>query len=163
VPERFLDDRTRLKGTRLKLLCRLNCLPVMDRVGREVKPKWPKRSRVCFACGADTVEDVHHFIMECPRYAVKRAGLMSQVRRILSRSVGTLSAAAFVDMGTSSQCEVILGRRIGDAVAEDQMDAVVKRYLTKTWNMRAEVTARINAVLGTAYDVQVCALAEKGF
>jgi len=101
--------------------------------------------------------------MECPRYAVKRAGLMSQVRRILSRSVGTLSAAAFVDMGTSSQCEVILGRRIGDAVAEDQMDAVVKRYLTKTWNMRAEVTARINAVLGTAYDVQVCALAEKGF
>jgi len=29
--------------------------------------------------------------------------------------------------------------------------------------LRAEVTARINAVLGTAYVVQVCALAEKGF
>ena len=51
VSQRYLDDRVRLKGTRLKLLCRLNCLPVMDRVGREVKPKWPKHNRICFACG----------------------------------------------------------------------------------------------------------------
>ena len=37
VPERYLDDRDCLKDTRLKLLCRLNCLPVMDRVGREAQ------------------------------------------------------------------------------------------------------------------------------
>ena len=162
VPERFLDDRTRLKGTRLKLLCRLNCLPVMDRVGREVKPKWPKRSRVCFACGSGNVEDVHHFIMECPRYEAKRAGLMTRVRLILSHADGTLTAGAFADMDTLAQCEVVLGKRIGDPVAEDRIDAAVKRYLTKAWNLRAGVTARINAVLGTAYDLQVCALADKG-
>ena len=42
VPERYLDDRTNLKGTRLKMLCRLGCLPLMDRVGREASPTWPK-------------------------------------------------------------------------------------------------------------------------
>jgi hypothetical protein len=163
VPERYLDDRTYLKGTRLKLLCRLNCLPVMDRVGREVKPKWQKHDRVCFACGSDTVEDIHHFIMSCPCYEAKRADLIARVGLILSRSTSNLTAPAFAGMDSQGQCEVILGRRIGDPVAEDRIDAVVKRYLTKTWNMRAEVTARINAVLGTAYDVQVCALAGKGF
>jgi hypothetical protein len=33
VPERYLDDRDSLKGTRLKLLCRTGSLPVMARVG----------------------------------------------------------------------------------------------------------------------------------
>jgi hypothetical protein len=161
VPERYLDDRTYLKGTRLKLLCRLSCLPVMDRVGREVKPKWPKHSRVCFACGSGAVEDVHHFIMACPCYAAKRADLIARVGLILSRSACNLTASAFEGMGSQAQCEVILGRRIGDPIAEDRIDAVVKRYLTKTWNLRAGVTARINAVLGTAYDVQVCSLVAK--
>ena len=34
VPERYLDDRVCLKGTRLKLLCRLNCLPVSGKGGQ---------------------------------------------------------------------------------------------------------------------------------
>ena len=100
--------------------------------------------------------------MECPRYEGKRVGLMARVRLILSQAAGTLTAAAFADMGSRAQCEVILGKRIGDPVAEDRIDAAVKRYLTKAWNLRAGVTARINAVLGTAYDLQVCALADKG-
>jgi hypothetical protein len=161
VPERYLDDRVCLKGTRLKLLCRLNCLPVMDRVGREVKPKWPKHNRVCFACGGGTVEDTHHFIMDCPRYAGKRDSLIARVGLILSRSTSELTAPAFVCMSSQAQCEVILGKRIGDPIAEDRIDATVKRYLTKAWNLRAGVTARINAALGTAYDVNACSLAAK--
>ena len=54
---------------------------------------------------------------------------------------------------------MILGKRIGDPIAENRIDAAVKRYLTKAWNLHAGVTARINAVLGTAYDIQVCSLA----
>jgi hypothetical protein len=42
VPERYLDDRNNLKGTRLKMLCRLGCLPLMNRVGREARPPWPR-------------------------------------------------------------------------------------------------------------------------
>ena len=142
VPERYLDDRSRLKGTRLKLLCRLNCLPVMDRVGREVKPKWPKASRVCFACGCGSVEDTRHFIMDC-------AGLLAQLGRILSRASCGMTAAEFMGMSGQDQCEVILGKRIGDPVAENRIDSAVKRYLTKAWNLRAGVTAKINAALGT--------------
>ena len=41
VPERYLDDRDRLKGTRLKMLCRTGALPVMRRIGRELSPPWP--------------------------------------------------------------------------------------------------------------------------
>ena len=133
----------------------------MDRVGREVRPKWPKHDRVCFACGSGTVEDTHHFIMDCPCYAAKRASLIAQIGLILARSTSDLTAAAFADMSSQAQCEVILGRRIGDPVAENRIDAAAKRYLTKAWNLRAGVTANMNAVLGTAYDVQVCALADK--
>jgi hypothetical protein len=153
VPERYLDDRACLKGTRLKLLCRLNCLPVMERVGREVNPKWPKHSRVCFACGLGCVEDVQHFIMECPKYTVKRAALINQVGLIVSSSTCGLLAPAFRSMNNQEQCEVILGKRIGDPIAENRIDTVVKKYLIKTWNSRAEVTAKINATLGTNYDV----------
>ena len=95
VPERYLDDRVCLKGTRLKLLCRLNCLPVM---GREVKPKWPKHNRVCFAYGCGTVEDTHHFIMGCPRYAAKRATLIARVGLISPGSTCKLTASAFACM-----------------------------------------------------------------
>jgi hypothetical protein len=105
------------------------------------------------------VEDIHHFIMACPRYAEKRVGLIARVGLILSGSACTLTAPAFADMGSQAQCEVILGKRIGDPIAENRIDAAVKRYLTKAWNLRAGVTARINAVLGTAYDIQVCSLA----
>jgi hypothetical protein len=153
VPERYLDDRVCLKGTRLKLLCRLNCLPVMDRVGREVKPKWPKHSRVCFACGLGVLEDVHHFIMDCPRYALKRAALITQVGSIVSSSACDVSVNAFASMSSQGQCEIVLGKRIGDPIAENRIDAVVKKYLIKTWNSRSEVTEHINSVLGTAYDV----------
>ena len=63
-------------------------------------------------------------------------------------------------MSGQAQCEVILGKRIGDPVAENRIDAAVKRYLTKAWNLRAGVTARINAALGTAYDMRVRSLAD---
>ena len=59
VPERYLDDRSNLKGTRLKMLCRMGCLPLTDRVGREAKPPWPRDLRTCGACSTGRVEDIH--------------------------------------------------------------------------------------------------------
>jgi hypothetical protein len=35
VPERYLDDHEDLKGTHLKVLCRVGALPVVSHVGRE--------------------------------------------------------------------------------------------------------------------------------
>ena len=154
VPERYLDDRACLKGTRLKLLCRLNCLPVMHRVGREVKPKWPVQDRICFACGTGAIEDVRHFIMDCPLYERKRAGLIKQVCVVLASSASELLPHDFKSLCVQEKCEVLLGKRIGDPVAENRIDSAVKRYLTKAWNLRSGVTASINAVLDTKYSVR---------
>jgi hypothetical protein len=190
VPERYLDDRQQLKGTRLKLLCRLHCLPVMARIGREVTPKWPKRDRVCYACGTGAVEDVRHFVMDCPSYARRRADLFDRVGTIMERSVhppieqqadrltgrqtdgqagrqagrqagGQTDRQPFADLDSWTQYEILLGKRFGDPLAENRIDAAVKRYLTKTWNSRAGVAAAINAALGTSYDVQTCALTSR--
>ena len=148
VPERYLDDRECIKGTRIKMLCRLDCLPLMDRVGREVVPKWPKSSRVCFACGEGVVEDTHHFLMVCPAYAEKRSTLLERAARILD-------GAGFEAMDPVEQGQVLLGKRIGDPGAEDSVDRLAKRFLVKAWNTRKNVMDSINMVLGTSYDVYV--------
>jgi hypothetical protein len=153
VPERYLDDRRNLKGTRLKMLCRLGCLPVMNRVAREAKPPWPREYGTCAACCTGKIEDVHHFVMECPRYAVKRAALLKQSVRELAGSKGDVTAIGFASMEAKDQLSVLLGRRISDPAAEDRLDRSVKRYLSKCWNLRAGVTGAINDALFTSYGI----------
>jgi hypothetical protein len=153
VPERYLDDRRNLKGTRLKMLCRLDCLPLMNRVGREAKPPWPREYRTCAACCTGKIEDVHHFVMECPRYAAKRTALLRQAVRELTGSKGNVTGIGFASMAAKDQLAVLLGRRISDPAAEDRLDRCVKRYLSKCWNLRAGVTGAINDALFTSYGI----------
>ena len=79
VPESYLDDRKEMKGTRLKLLCRLNCLPLMDRIGRKVVPQWPKEDRLCYMCNLRAIEDVKHFLVDCPAYNARRNKLFTHI------------------------------------------------------------------------------------
>jgi hypothetical protein len=153
TPERYLDDRRCLKGTRLKLLCRLGCLPVMDRVGREARPPWPKDFRGCMMCQKDKVESVAHFVSECPAYAHQRGRLHGQVIRALQCSAGDVTADAYLAMGAHTQTRVLFGKRLGDPVTEDRVDKHVKKFLTKAWNVRAGMTTAVNTVMGTTYDV----------
>ena len=111
VPERYLDDRSNLKGTRLKMLCRMGCLPLMDRVGREANPPWPHEFRTCDACGEGKIEDIQHFVMECPKYADKRAGLLRRAVVEIVKSDGDLAAVEFATMQPSDQLTVLLGKR----------------------------------------------------
>jgi hypothetical protein len=157
VPERYLDDRSNLKGTRLKMLCRLGCLPLMDRVGRETKPPWPRDLRTCAACHMGKIEDIHHFVMECPKYEVKRHALLQQVVRELVKSDGVVAAVDFANMDTGAQLSVLLGKRISDPKAEDRIDRNVKRFLSKCWNLRSEVTGAVNEALFTSYGIYNCA------
>jgi hypothetical protein len=135
------------------MLCRLGCLPLMNRVGREARPPWPREYHTCAVCCAGTIEDVHHFVMECPRYATKRAALLKQAVRELAGSKGDVSATGFASMETKEQLAVLLGRRISDPAAEDRLDRSVKRYLSKCWNLRGEVTGAINDALFTSYGI----------
>jgi hypothetical protein len=154
VPERYLDDRADLKGTRLKLLCRLGCLPTMHRVGREVKPSWPKATRTCLVCNTARIEDVAHFVLDCPAYACHRTRLLTDVTGALNRSpTATVSTARFQALPRVCRLALLLGQRFGDPIAENRIDRACKRYIKKAWNARADVTVAINSVLGTKYDV----------
>lgn len=153
MPERYLDDRGNLKGTRLKLLCRLGCLPLMDRVGREAKPPWPRQYRTCAMCSSAKVEDIHHFVMECPAYAAKRVALLQYAIHILASSHAHVSPADFIAMTTNDQLAILLGKRISDPKAEDRLDRNVKRFLSKCWNARSEVTGAVNDALFTSYGI----------
>ena len=155
VPERYLDDRHDLKGTRLKLLCRLNSLPVMARVGREARPPWPRALRVCHMCNTPgMVEDVRHFVMDCEGYNDLRGKLLTRLGALVS-AAGDKCTIPDSDLGglpTMDKFHIILGKRFGNKAAEDKVDCYVKRYLRKCWNRRAPLLAAINEVMGTTYE-----------
>ena len=61
-------------------------------------------------------------------------------------------------LSSSEQLAVILGQRVDDSraedrIAEDRIDRIVKRFLSKCWNQRSEVTDAVNEVLSTAYGI----------
>lgn len=153
TPERYLDDRTNIKGTRLKMLCRLACLPVMDRVGREVRPKWPKENRVCWTCEDAHVEDVRHFVMDCTRYDAHRTVLLAKVCKILESQEGEKTFDDFNMLTAKEQFEILMGKRIGNPQAEDTIDKYVKTFLVKCWGCRRAVEDAVNNVLNTNYSV----------
>jgi hypothetical protein len=149
VPERYLDDRDDLKGTRLKMLCRVGCLPLMDRVGREQRPIWSKDSRVCLACDYGVIEDVGHFVLHCPAYSRQRMRYFGIIDSLTTRTeVGALS-----QMKDTEVLPILMGKRLGLPRLEDRIDRETKKFLRKTWNVRAPLTHAINNQLGTAYDV----------
>ena len=157
VPERYLDDRQDLKGTRLKLLCRLGSLPVMARVGREARPPWPREQRVCHMCNSPgTVEDVRHFVMECPAYSAFRTSLYARAEVLVKAASNkcTILDRDFSTLPDVDKFHIILGQRFGDKATEDKLDSCVKRYLRKCWNIRAPLTRAINEALGTSYEAR---------
>jgi hypothetical protein len=154
VPERYLDDRGDQLGTRLKLVCRLACLPLMARVGREVSPQWPKERRVCFRCDSGEVEDIDHFVMRCDATAKHRLACTVRVRATL-RTCTSLSTADFDSLTEVDRLHVLLGRRFGDPGAEDRVDTIVKKFLRKCWASRTQLTLSINELFGTHYDCTV--------
>ena len=133
------------------MLCRLGCLPLMDRVVREAKPLRPRECRTCAMYSSVNVEDVHHSVMECPAYAVKRAALLRQVVYILASSRSHVTSADFVALTTGNQLAMLLGKRISDQEAEDRLDRNVKCFLSKCWDTRNEVTGAVNGTLLTSY------------
>ena len=153
VPERYLDDRVDLKGTRLKVLCRLGCLPLMDRVGREARGgRWPKAACVCPGCGLGQVETTSHFVLDCPAYAVHRARLFTEAQRAIASAPGQ-GTTSFADRPPGSQLALLLGQRIDAPRAENRLDRAFKRFLRKAWNIRAPITAEVNKLMGTNYEV----------
>ena len=118
-------------------------------IAREERQNPPGHAnqRVCWHCMCDTglIEDVRHFVMDCPAYAPKRAKLLDWVRTL----VDSADAPAFQDMGEEEKFYIILGKRFGNWIREDKVDRAVKRFLSKCWNAREPATATLDAALGT--------------
>jgi hypothetical protein len=144
VHEPYLDDHADYKGTRLKLLCRTNSIPLMHRVGREITPPWPKPLRTCFMCSSTDIENVYHLVMTCPAYEHHRRKLFSHMARI---------SADFTTASPHLQFLTLLGRRTGSLTADSRIDYSFKRFLRKAWNIRRPLTDKINNVLCTRYSV----------
>ncbi len=104
-------------------------------------------------CSSVKMEDIHHFVMECPAYATKRAALLRYVIRTLTSSHAHVSSADFIAMTTADQLAILLGKRISDPQAEDKLDRNVKRFLSKCWNARSVVTGAVNDALFTSYGI----------
>jgi hypothetical protein len=125
----FLTPERYLEGTKLQMLCRLNCLQVLDCAGRETKPLWPRNQRVCCICNTGLIKDVRHFVMDCPAYTPRREKLLDRVSTLMDSA----GAPAFQEMGEDEKFHIILGKRFGDRTREDQVDRAVKRFLSKSW------------------------------
>ena len=95
------------------MLCRLGCLPLMDRVGREAKPRWQPEMAVCLVCNTGAVEDVRHLMMECPAYAARRNTLMQQVGHAADRA-----GVAFASLPAAEQLPLLLGKRVDNPELE---------------------------------------------
>jgi hypothetical protein len=105
------------------------------------------------SCSTGKVEDIHHFVMKCPKYEDKRAALMRQAVVEIAKSDGDLDPVEFATMQPSEQLPILLGKRFGDPAAEDRLDRSMKRFLSKCWNLRSEVTDATNAALFTSYGI----------
>jgi hypothetical protein len=106
------------------------------------------------------VEDIHHFLMECPAYHFKRTILLERVAAVYAGSnnfcvdpIAGSDPPSFKHKSSKDQALILLGKRFGDPLAEDSVDRLVKRYLDKSWNIRSPVTAAINATFGKSYEV----------
>ena len=148
VPERYLDDRDNLKGTKIKLLCRVAGLPLMDRVGREAG--WDKSDRHCAACNAGEVETIEHFVMRCQAYEPLRTVLFTRIREIISRfrADQTITFDSLINSSHNDQFLILMGKRLNNPTLENDIDMCVKRFLKKAWITRKPITDRINEVMG---------------
>ena len=101
-------------------------------------------------CDHQVVEDVPHFVMDCPAYARHRARLFACIARALSHAPDSID---FASVTRSEKLHVILGKRSGCAKVDTSIDRMVKSFLIKNWNARQPITSAINEALGVDYGI----------
>lgn len=133
VMERYLDDTAETAGTKLKLLCRMGCLPVMQYIAQE--RGWHSSWARCLMCESGKAESISHVLLECRAYEKHRDRMLRIAR------AGGVSPEW---KGVSA----LLGGQLSRVGAENNIDHAVKRFLKKAWRVRKGLTKRLNTVLG---------------
>jgi hypothetical protein len=142
VIEQYLDNRAEPVGTRLKLMCRLGCLPTMERVARE--EKLPPGYGNCRMCDAGTPEDITHLLLTCPSHVRHRAKMLSGVETALAFS----GQPALAELPVCGQADILLGQSTGVVSADCDINNNVIRFLKKAWRERKWLTSSLNTTLG---------------
>ena len=176
--EQYLDDLYEPIGRKLKTLCRLNTLPLMDKVGKQ--QQWTQRGKTrwnCPLCNA-TKDNLTHYFLECPTTQKCRDKLIDRVIAALQEAQNPhfhklvrprhnfhakkeykkcpnqedepplLSPSAFCDLSKRDKLLVLLGKNIGCQNAEKHIDTHVKRFLRKTWKLRRPHVEATNTKYG---------------
>ena len=104
VIEPYLDDRSEVVGTRLKIMCRLGCLPTMTRVVRE--EKLPPEQGYCRLCGEGD-EDVRHLLVTCSAHDRHR----SKMFRVVESALLASGEACLGGRSKNDQTDVLLGKK----------------------------------------------------
>jgi len=143
VIERYLDSRAEPIGTRLKLMCRLGCLPTMTRLARE--ENLPSELGMCKLCGLGE-EDTRHVVLECPTHAFHRAKMTERAdKALLAAGIEPLR-----ERSDENQLEILLGKTTGVAKVDQCINQGVTRFLKKAWRGRNWLTSSMNDKLGRA-------------
>ena len=164
--EQYLDDLYEPIGRKLKTLCRLNTLPLMDKVGKQ--QQWTQRGKSRWNCPLcnTTKEDLTHYFLECPTTQKWRDKLIDRVIAALQEAQNLhshklvrprhnfhamteykqcphpddepplLTPSGFLELPKGDKLVVLLGKNIGCQTAEKHIDTHVKRFLRKTWKLR---------------------------
>ena len=139
VVERYLDDVKDRLGSRLKLMCRAGCVPVMSRVVWELG--LAAHHGRCPLCNTGETESIDHMLMRCPVHQAHRSKMMAHVGAVYA----TFNDDAEFDASSEeSQVRILLGARAGGKAGEDVIDVQVKRFLVKAWKARRDVSRVVN-------------------
>ena len=143
VVERYLDDVKDRLGTRLKLMWRAGCIPVLSRVMWELD--LPADQGICMMCKSRQIETMDHLILSCPAYQKHRERMEMTVEA--AYSLGN-DGASLADTSDSEHTRMLMGARAGCSLTEDSIDMAVKRFLRKAWKTRRRLTHAINDEFG---------------
>jgi len=139
VVERYLDDVKDRLGTKLKLMCRAECLPVMARVAWELGVG--DASARCVLCSRGEVEDIPHLILHCPAHQTQRMRMMEAASLSYARGNG---GTKLEDLDVEEKLRVLLGAPAGCKTAAVDIDRATKRFLRKAWKTRRHLAGAIN-------------------
>ena len=128
VVERYLDDVKDRLGTKLNLMCRAECLPVMARVAWELGVG--DASARCVLCSRGEVEDIPHLILHCPAHQTQRMRMMEAASLSYARGNG---GTKLEDLDVEEKLRVLLGAPAGCKTAAVDIDRATKRFLRKAW------------------------------
>ena len=159
--EPYLDDLNEYIGRRLKTLCRLNTLPLQDKIGKQLGKWRPGSSKWhCPLCTINkTPDNLIHYFLDCPSLHFYRLKLLTKVEDTLTATHNQVRNEApgelpptyedFTSLNKEDQLQILLGKQINAPKAEAYIDLHVKRFLRKTWKLRRPHVEKANRLYQT--------------